>query len=223
MLKALFYKEWIKTRWYLLVAFIALMGVTLYSLLFIHRAIDTKGVDHLWQVILTRDVIFVQLIQYIPLAIALLLALVQFVPEMYHKCLKLTLHLPYSTSRVIYSMLSWGFLFLITSYALSYFTLYFTLSASFAIEILHHILYTMLPWYIAGIATYFLFAAICLEPTWKRRLLYFVLTLLLLRIFFLSPQPQAYTAFLSLLFPYSLLLSFFVSLSVARFKQGCQD
>jgi hypothetical protein len=223
MLKALFYKEWIKTRWYLLLAFIAIIGVTLYCLLFINRSITMKGIEHLWEVVITRDAIFVQWMQYVPVITALLLALVQFVPEMYHKSLKLTLHLPFPTTKVIFSMLIWGFLFLLCAYTLSAVMIYFTLSSSFAIEITRHILYTTLPWYTAGIAIYFLFSAICLEPTWKFRILYVIIGLFIMRLFFLSSQPEAYNRFLSLLMVYSLLLSSLVSLSVARFKQGCQD
>ena len=37
----------------------------------------------------------IDMLQYIPLIAGILMAIVQFVPEMQRKCLKLTLHLPY--------------------------------------------------------------------------------------------------------------------------------
>ena len=81
MLKPILYKEWIKTRWYFLLAILVSIGFTGYSLLRVNRVIGLKGMEHLWQVMLERDVIFIDLQMYIPLIIGILLAIVQFVPE----------------------------------------------------------------------------------------------------------------------------------------------
>ena len=92
---AIFYKEWIKTRWYFLLAVLATLGFTGYCMLRINRVVEMKGAAHVWEVMLQRDVIFIDMLQYIPLIAGILMAIVQFVPEMQRKCLKLTLHLPY--------------------------------------------------------------------------------------------------------------------------------
>ena len=63
----------------------------------------------------------------------------------------------------------------------------------------------------------------CLEPTWKRRVLNLVISVLLLRIFFLAPAPEAYNAFLPWLAIYTLLTASLSWLSIARFKAGEQD
>lgn len=94
-MNAIFFKEWIKTRWYLLLACIVTLGFAGYSMLRINRVVELKGAAHVWEVMLSRDAVFVNLLEYVPLLVGILLALVQFIPEMYHKCLKLTLHLPY--------------------------------------------------------------------------------------------------------------------------------
>ncbi len=39
MIQAIFYKEWIKTRWYLLLATLFMIGITGYSMLRIGRTI----------------------------------------------------------------------------------------------------------------------------------------------------------------------------------------
>ena len=91
---AIFYKEWIKTRWYFLLAVLATLGFTGYCMLRINRVVEMKGAAHVWEVMLQRDVIFIDMLQYIPLIAGILMAIVQFVPEMQRKCLKLTLHLP---------------------------------------------------------------------------------------------------------------------------------
>ena len=64
---AIFYKEWIKTRWYFLLAVLATLGFTGYCMLRINRVVEMKGAAHVWEVMLQRDVIFIDMLQYIPL------------------------------------------------------------------------------------------------------------------------------------------------------------
>ena len=108
MLRAIFYKEWLKTRWYYLVAVLLSLGFVGYVLLNFFRAAGLKGIAHLWEVMLLRDAVFVDLLQFVPLVVGLLFAVVQFVPEMQRKCLKLTLHLPCPELRMIGAMLLYG-------------------------------------------------------------------------------------------------------------------
>ena len=87
MIQAIFYKEWIKTRWYWLLATLFMIGITGYSMLRIGRTIAIQGIDHLWVVMVQKDAIFIDLLQFVPLLIGILLAAVQFFPEMQRKCL----------------------------------------------------------------------------------------------------------------------------------------
>lgn len=59
-----------------------------------------------------------------PLLAGLLLAIVQFVPEMQQKRLKLTLHLPYPQNRMLMLMLIAGLSELIVIYLIDYLILY---------------------------------------------------------------------------------------------------
>ena len=172
MLRAIFYKEWLKTRWYYLVAVLLSLGFVGYVLLNFFRAAGLKGIAHLWEVMLLRDAVFVDLLQFVPLVVGLLFAVVQFVPEMQRKCLKLTLHLPCPELRMIGAMLLYGVLLLGALFAVSLGVLFVAFRAVLAPELVRHILLTAAPWYAAGIAAYLLAAWICLEPTWRRRLLY---------------------------------------------------
>jgi len=121
MIQAIFYKEWIKTRWYWLLATLFMIGITGYSMLRIGRTIAIQGIDHLWVVMVQKDAIFIDLLQFVPLLIGILLAAVQFFPEMQRKCLKLTLHLPYSQKKMVMSMLAYGVLALVTCFAMSFY------------------------------------------------------------------------------------------------------
>ncbi|MDO4164002.1 MAG: hypothetical protein Q4D56_06405 [Bacteroides sp.] len=222
-MNAIFYKEWIKTRWYLLLAFIVTLGFAGYSMLRISRIVELKGVEHVWEVMLSRDAVFVDLLEYIPLLIGILLAIVQYMPEMHRKCLKLTLHLPYPQLRMVNLMLLYGLIALIICFAINYLLMFVYLQGILAPELYGRILLTALPWYLAGISAYLLIAWICLEPTWKRRVLNLVISVLLLRIFFLGTSPEAYNGFLPWLALYTLLTASFSWLSIARFKEGKQD
>ena len=202
MKKAIFYKEWIKTRRYFPIALIVSVIFIIYALLGIQRVINFRGVAHLWEILLSRDVVFIETLTYIPLLAGLLLAIVQFVPEMQQKRLKLTLHLPYPQNRMLMLMLIAG---------LSELT------------VIYLILLTSLPWYIGGITAYSLTSWICLEPTWKRKLLNFFISCGIIRIFFLSNVPQAYDGFIWILLLFTGFTFILPWLSVTRFKAGKQD
>lgn len=219
-MSAIFYKEWIKTRWYFLLALTSTLGFVGYCLLRINRVIEMQGAAHVWEVMLDRDAIFIETLQYVPLIVGILMAVVQFVPEMQRKCLKLTLHLPYPELRMTGSMLCSGLALLLVCFAANFLLMEVYLTGVFAHELKNHILLTALTWYLAGISGYLLVAWICLEPAWKRRLFNLVVSMLILRVFFLAPTPEAYNKFLPYLLVYTLLTASFSWISILRFKTG---
>ncbi len=223
MKKAIFYKEWVKTRWYLLLSTLLLAAFTGYCLLNASRIIEFKGAVHLWEVMLERDAVFVDLLTYLPLLIGLLLGVFQYVPEMQQSRLKLTLHLPYAHNRMILVMLTYGVFALCLAYGVSLAMTAAFFTATVARELAGRVIFTALPWYAAGLATYFFTAWVCLEPAWKRRILNILISAGVLRIFFLAPAPEAYLVFLPWLVLFTLLSGLFVLLSVYRFKTGEQD
>lgn len=223
MIKAIFYKEWIKTRWYWLLALLLSTGFAGYAMLRVARVYSMKGAEHLWIVMIQRDAIFVDLLQFVPLFVGLALALVQFVPEMHHKSFKLTLHLPIRATRAVAAMLSFGSVLLIATFALSLVLMWGYLQSVLAPELWQHIILSTLPWYLAGLAAYLLTVWISLEPTWKHRVINAVIALLLLRIYFMSPAPESYNSFLPLLAVVTLSYSLLSMLSLTRFRDGRQD
>lgn len=223
MIKAIFYKEWIKMRWFCLVAALFLAGFTAYALLRVQRVITFKGAAHIWEVMLEKEVVFIDILQYLPVLLGVLLALVQFIPEMTHKRLKLTLHLPFPQRKMILLMMSVGLAALAVLSAVQAFVLWCYFHTLFAPELVSRILLTSLPWYLAGLALYPLAAWVCLEPTWRRRVADILVAVGVCRLFFLSETPQAYDGMLPWLLALLLCVLFFPLLSVYRFKQGCQD
>lgn len=90
-------------------------------------------------------------------------------------------------------------------------------------ELVWNILSTALPWCLAGVAAYLFGAWTILEPTWKRRLVNILMSVLLLRIYFLAPGPRAYGGFLPVLALLTLASAALSWLSVVRFMAGRQD
>ena len=223
MIKAVFYKEWIKTRWYLLLAVLLSTGFAGYAMLRIARVYSLKGAEHLWIVMLQRDAVFVDLLQFVPLFIGLTFALVQFVPEMHHKSFKLTLHLPIRATRAVVAMLSFGSGLLVTTFLLSLVLMWSYLQSIMVPELWQHIVLSTLPWYLAGLAAYLLTCWIALEPTWKYRILNGIIAFLLLCIYFLAPAPESYNDFLPLLTVITFSYCLLSMLSLTRFRDGRQD
>lgn len=223
MIRAICYKERIKTIWYLLPALLASVGFAGYCMLRVGRVCALKGVAHLWIVMLQRDVIFVDLLQFLPLILGLGLAVVQFAPEMQRKSFKLTLHLPIRATRAVGAMLLYGVVSLLAIFLPALLLMWGYLQTVMAPELWQHILLSTLPWYLAGVAAYLLTAWVALEPTWRRRLVDGVMALLLLRIYFLAPAPEAYNSFLPLLTLLTASYALFSLLSLTRFRDGRQD
>lgn len=223
MLKAFISKEWIKTRWYLLAAFITITAFAAYSVYGIFRAVSIRGAGHIWEVMVTRDAVFIDIIQYVPLIAGVLLSIFQFTPEMQRKCLKLTLHLPVPAMRSTYVMIGFGMAALSVCFTAALLTISIPATAILPKELAARMVSTALPWFLAGYCGYTLAIWIILEPSWKARTAWTFISVLILRIFFLAPAPAAYGKFLPWLALSVILSASLAWLSVTRFKAGRQD
>ena len=67
MKKAIFYKEWIKTHRYFWLALIVSLLFVAYAILQLQRVINFKEVGHLWEILLSRDTVFIEILTYLPL------------------------------------------------------------------------------------------------------------------------------------------------------------
>lgn len=222
MIQGLLLKEWIKTRWTILVLTLVGLGATIYALLTMQRVINLRGVEHLWIILLSKDVLFVEAIKLIPLLSGLVLAVVQFAPEMIQKRLKLTLHLPVAENTIATTMLTYGLGVLLVLSGLEALILTVYLSSVLAPELVEHIMVSVLPWLMAGLAAYGLTSLIVLEPTWRRRILYGVMSYGVLSLYFISSTPRFYEDALLPMALVTLLLCYFSFLSISRFKEGVQ-
>ena len=90
-------------------------------------------------------------------------------------------------------------------------------------ELVARMLRTMAVWYLAGWAGYLFTSALCLEPTWRMRVVVLGVAAGALRLMFLSGVPEAYNGFFPWLLLFVLLSGGLLFSGVARFKEGLQD
>jgi hypothetical protein len=223
MKKALLYKEWIKTKWFGLG--ILAIGILLLSYIFMKlgRSFRFVGMEHLWDVVINRDQFLFRDLKYFPLAAGACLGLSQFIPEVIQKRIKLSLHLPLPERSIILLMLGFGQVLLLSIFIVQILGLLVFAQFHFPGEFLISMLYTIAPWYIAGLVVHSFIAMICLEPTWKRRIFNMLLMIGTLKLCFLSDFPGAYALTIGLLIIIPIYVLPFTFLSVYRFKIGVQD
>jgi hypothetical protein len=180
------------------------------------------GAGNVWEDILQKGTTHFGLLKFLPLAAGVALALAQFVPEMVSKRLKLTLHLPMPESKIMLTMLTFGLMSLLALFGISLLAITLGLQAYFPPEITCWNLSALHPWWWGGAAAYLLTAWICLEPTWRQRIINGVIAILLLSLFHFKAMPEAYTPLLPYLIVVVVLSLSFSFVSLTRFKEGKQ-
>ena len=162
MLKAIIYKEWLKTRGVFLIGLLLSVCMAGFEILSMNRVGTVKGVEHIWQIMLMKDNMFVNHLTFIPLAVGVGVGLAQMLPEMVQKRFKLTLHLPYSQNRMVLAMLAVGLAEIVAvSVVTSVIVVVYDMRI-LAPELVSRVVLTMSPWFVAGVVAYFFTAAVCI-------------------------------------------------------------
>lgn len=222
MIKALLFKEWLKTRQVFFISLVVTAAVAAYVILMMARLIQLKGVDHLWLIMILKDNSFVDTLKYIPTLVGIAVAVAQMVPEMAQKRLKLTLHLPYPQFTMVGIMLATGMVELLVIYLLQLAAIGIYDSTILPSELTWRVLLTMIPWCLAGFSAYIFTASICLEGTWKRRIILALLGIAVLFTYFAQPALEAYNSILLLIVVFICLSVILPFGSIIRFKEGRQ-
>ena len=222
MNKALLFKEWIKTRWMLLLMFAVFALAMGYIALRVSSAARNVGMPHLWEVFILKNVVLLDQIKVLPLLAGIVMGITQFIPEMTKKRFKLTLHLPLGENRILFLMLGYGVASLLVLFAVSYGGFLWGLSSGFPGEVVAAWFSTVLPQVLCGFATYLLTAWIILEPVWTQRVYNTIIGLLLVSLFMIQGVPGSYAYMIPFLCGVLVLLAIYPKISVKRFKEGMQ-
>jgi hypothetical protein len=194
MLKAILYKEWIKLRW----AVIVIAALTVLSLAYtigmINYYVEFQGAFQNWMYVIGKSLLLknIVFVKVLPLITGLAFALVQFVPEMTNKRMRLSYHLPISEKKLLISSAGFGYMFLLAEIIFLFFGLWLVISMTYPTEVVHKVLMTTIPWFLGGSAIYFMTAFIILEPTWIYRIIYVVVAYGLIELNFRATTYDQY-------------------------------
>ena len=186
ILKYLIYKEWLKTKWFATIALLLNLGVLIYIFISLRSSFLSAGGIAYLSALMTYKTQFFSIYRYIPLALALLIGISQFAPEITDKRIKLALHLPLSNLWIIYTMVLYGCALLALCMIPGILIFTGLISIYLPAEVTVPVLQTMLPWILGGFCAYFLIAMIALEPVWKFRFLYILVSYKVLSLFFMQ-------------------------------------
>ena len=220
LFKSLSYKEWIKTRRTLGVLFVLSLAVLAYVFIEVTHSIRLDEAVNVWYAYMFLGKPLPMAIMAFPLVAGLALSLVQFIPEMTNKRLKLTLHLPADETAIVSCMLLYGYFSLVALFAMIAVVMVIILSLILPLDIIKVFLSTLMPWFVSGLVVYGFAAWICFEPQWKQRIFNLIIGLGLLSVLFVSPIPGVYLHFgwgLLVLLVASFIFPFY---SAVRFKHG---
>ncbi|MGL5682965.1 MAG: hypothetical protein ACRDDZ_07910 [Marinifilaceae bacterium] len=220
---AIDYKEWLKMYRFIALGALLMTGMTVYALLRMERVVQFKGAGHLWDIMLTKDVVFIESLTYIPVFIGVVLAIAQFVPEMEQKRMKLTLHLPYPAEKMMRRMVWFGFRVTAGICAASVLLMAVRFYWLLAPEFMSHVLLTATPWFMAGCCAYLLTVWVVVEPTRRGRLLNALCALLWVSLFFVPAKPEAGNGMIGWYALLTVVAGMVVYRSMYRFKEGKQD
>jgi len=192
MLMAVFYKEWLKLRWFLLLyTLLGIIAIT-YIFLALKHSFDFSGIRNIWGAILFQGNQFYEIFKFVPLAGGVIVALAQYLPEISNKRIKLAFHLPLEENKVLLAMQALGAGCLFIAFLIFIGLIGFISLAYFPIEIVGDSVVTILPWLLAGFSAYFIVAFVVLEPSWVFRFLYSLIGTSFLFIHFLPAGIAGY-------------------------------
>lgn len=220
MYKAIFYKEWLKTRWALLL--FLLLGVAVLTNIFLRIRYNINFVEahDFWYKIVIQGMNYAASLKFIPFLVGLGLAVAQYFPETVNQRIKLTFHLPIRENKVLMIQHGFGLACLLGVYL--FYLLFFFIGSSiyFPSEIINLTLNTIMPWFLGGMAVYSLVAMILLEPLWLYRVLYAVIAYGFVSQYYLRVVPLAYTPVMTGFALLAIITVVVVLFSGYRFRKG---
>jgi hypothetical protein len=220
MFKSLAYKEWIKIRWAYAVSFAVGIIVLLVIYLNMRAVVEFNNANIVWNYIVFKNYMFFAQFEFIPLLIALVIAVAQFFPEIQNLRLKLTLHLPLKENTVLIFLLTFGFVLLLLQYIIFTVGLILISVKFFPAEITYAMLISVIPWFLAGLAVYFLTAVVMVEQLWLRRIIIALFGFGFVDILMTGDAYGQYIYVIPYFTIFTLLLGYLIILSGFRFKRG---
>lgn len=199
ILKPVYYKEFLKIRWPAL----SLMAIN--GLLMAYVYVETRrlfGMDHaeiVWYRVMHLGQIHYHDLKYAPVFTGMLLAGIQYLPEMVGERLRLSLHLPVSPHRLILAHLLVGLTAAGLILGMDLAALALITARYFPAEAVSDALWTGIPWALAGLAAYMGVTLGLLEPGFKFKICNLAIAAGVVGLFFYPAEPGGYQRILPFL------------------------
>lgn len=220
MWKSVIYKEWLKTRWFIILFAILGLSAVAYIFLIVQRDFKFNDANNYWYSILFMGVRYFGYIKFVPIIGALAISVAQYFPETVSKRIKLSFHLPINENRILLMMMLYGTTCLLVCYILQLALFYVFSVIYFPSDIILPALATLTPWFLSGFATYYLAALIVLEPVWKYRFFYLVVAAAFIPLYFQSSVVGGYAPVNLRLALLVVITSISLLFSGYRFRKG---
>jgi hypothetical protein len=219
-MKSIYYKEWIKIKRVFSASLV--LGILALSFIFIkvrHDILFSDAAGY-WYSFLFRGSPYYTLLRFLPLVTGLGIAIAQYFPETVDKRIKLTFHLPVRENEILIRMHFFGAASLTALFVLFY-TIFITGSSIFfPSDIIVPALISITPWFLGGLATYFMVALILLEPVLLYRVLFGIVGAGFVSFFSLRAGIGGYKPILITLSALTILVSVVILFSGYRFRKG---
>lgn len=218
LLKSIFLKEWLKIRWYWVVALVLNLGALIYLFFDMRHQFQVEHSEMIWYWAFELRQLLYTTIKYIPAFTGALLAAAQFGPEMVNGRFRLSLHLPVRNDLLVWSWVLFGAIMGGLIAILDAIGLYIVVAVWFPHEAAISAVLTALPWFQAGWVAYFGVTLVLLEPQRLRRLTYLGISVSLLALLYMEKGYQEYDRAIISLAIVAMLLVLAVVLPAHRYR-----
>ncbi len=192
MISAVFRKEYYKIRRLWLGVLLMNLALCVRFLICTRRLFILDHPEVVWYRVLHLGQIHYEIFRYVPAATGILIACIQYLPEMWGERLKLSLHLPISSHLLILVHVWVGLTALFLALLPDLGIMVWVTQSYFPIQALFTTLSTAFPWFLAGVAAYLGATLVLLEPHHKRKLFNLALGVGCLILFLVPTEPGSY-------------------------------
>lgn len=218
MFSSILYKEWLKIRRYLVIAFLLNLAVFSYLFISLRHLFVIEHAEMIWYQAFEIGTLHYTLIKYLSIITGIIIGAAQFIPEMIGHRFRLSLHLPVKPNALaLWSALIGLFAVAIIG-MLDAFFLYAITGIFFPHEAAVSALLTAIPWVWAGLVAYLGITLTALEPQSSRKFVYLLITGGFLWLFYQSNNYESYNRAIWQLTAISLLFIPSVILPAYRYR-----
>ncbi|MFI3332754.1 MAG: hypothetical protein SNI51_09105 [Rikenellaceae bacterium] len=209
------------------VSMLLLLSIALVIYLFLNNSylLRIDGAVGVWSAVADQGAWIVpNFVRWFLMVVPIAISAIQYTSEIANKRLKLTLHLPHSETKIVVAMQLFGLVVTVLLYLIVLLPTWVGMLFYYPMEMVNAMLFTLLPYILAGVASYFFVAWVIVEPIWIRRVAHAAISIGALSIFTLESSSLCRYRYAIAQLIVLVVASWIAALySAARFKDGAQQ